>query len=68
MKGMMGTMGVIGAVLLIGGIGMVLVAKGSAQMQIGGLAMLICALPAIMEVRFLQFEMRLRELEGKKTD
>ena len=68
MKGMMIVMGLIGAVLLIAGIGMVVLSKNSAQMQIGGLIMLVCAIPAIMEVRFLKVERRLRKLEGKPTD
>ena len=61
-------LGILGAVLLIGGIFMVLISKGSAQLQIGGLVMMICALPAIMEVRFLKVENRIRKLEGKSTD
>jgi len=61
-------MGVIGAVLLVGAIYMLHFSNGSVQMQIGGLVMLICAIPAIMEVRFLKVERRLRKLEGKPTD
>jgi hypothetical protein len=66
MKSKMILMGVIGAVLLIGGICMALTSRETAQ--IGGLVMMLCALPAIMEVRFLKIERRLRTLEGKPTD
>ncbi len=67
-KGMLATMAILGIVLLIAGITMIIVSKGSTEMQIGGLIMLCCALPAIMEIRFLKIERRLRKLEGKPTD
>ena len=68
MKEKMVTMGVIGVVLLIGAIYMLNFSNGSVQTQIGGLVMLIVAIAALMEVRFLKVEMRLRKLEGKQTD
>ena len=62
--------GVIGIVLLIGGVFMLLVGgfNSRGSVQIGGLVMLFCALPSIMEVRLLKIERRLRKLEGKPTD
>jgi hypothetical protein len=68
MKRMMIMVGVVGGVLLLGGLGMVLISKGSAQLQIGGLVMMICAVPAIMEVRFLKIEEKIRKLEGKPIE
>jgi hypothetical protein len=68
MKKIMVIMGILGAALLVGGVSMVLVSKGSSQIQIGGLVMMICAIPAIMEVRIMKVERRLRKLEGKPTD
>ena len=61
-------MGVIGIVLLIGGLYMLLVSKGSAQIQIGGLLMVVLAIASFTEVRFIGLEQRLRKLEGKPTD
>jgi len=61
---------VIGIVLLIGGGFMLLIGGFNSRdsVQIGGLVMLFCALPSIMEVRLLKIERKLRKLEGKPTD
>ena len=67
MKREMVLMAVIGSALLIGGIYMT-VTNSRETAQIGGLVMLICALPALMEVRFAKVESRLRKLEGKPAD
>jgi len=66
MKEKMVFMNVLGAVLLLGGILMLLTSKESAQ--IGGLEMIIGALGTFMQVRFRKIERRLSALEGKPTD
>ena len=70
MKGYMVTMRVIGVGLLLGGTFMVIIGglNSRESVQIGGIVMWLCALPAIMEVKFLRIERRLRKLEGKPTD
>lgn len=70
MKAIMIVTGIIGVVLLLVGICMVIIGglKSMESVQIGGIVMWLCALPAIMEVKFLRIERRLRKLEGKSTD
>jgi hypothetical protein len=68
MKGMIITARVVGAILLIGGICILLVSKGSLQIQIGGLVILFCALLAIMDAKFRKVEQTLRKYDINKSD
>ncbi len=58
---------VIGAVLLLVGIGMSIFGglSGHMTIQVAGLTMIVCAMPLFFEVRIHRFEIRLRELESK---